>query len=322
LAPVRNDPRSTPPANAPTVRRQPAATPPARQPAAQGRTQQPDRFEQAHNTASTYTTGVKVLSDGVLATQVQRGSGQRQFGPFNLPGGSERAVVDGVNTRSARWAGGVSTAVSVTQLPGAGYLAYRDTREYFRNPSRATGAAAAGSVAGAASTGLSVASGGLELAGRVSNYRSAARAARTVVTRQAPGASRAAVNSVVRQAARTAVAGGSRQVVRGAAARVASAGLQGVGRTAGTAARAAVHGGGTALARNASRFVPGFNAAIAVADTAVAVSTLADPKATVGKKVTAGITALGSIAAATNIPVVSQAGAVVSTLSSLAGAFL
>jgi hypothetical protein len=37
--------------------------------------------------------------------------------------------------------------------------------------------------------------------------------------------------------------------------------------------------------------------------------------------VTSGITALGSIAAATNIPVVSQVGAAVSTVSSVIGSF-
>ena len=75
------------------------------------------------------------------------------------------------------------------------------------------------------------------------------------------------------------------------------------------------------LAKTAGRFAPGANIAIAAADTAKAVSTLRDPEASTGKKVTAGITALGSIAAATNIPVVSQAGAAVSAVSDFVGGF-
>ncbi|MFP2933977.1 hypothetical protein ACLESO_54410, partial [Pyxidicoccus sp. 3LG] len=87
------------------------------------------------------------------------------------------------------------------------------------------------------------------------------------------------------------------------------------GRLGANAARVAVHGGGTTLARAAGRFAPGLSAAIAVADTTAAASTLADPNASSGKKVIAGITALGSIAAATHIPVVSQVGAAASTAS-------
>jgi hypothetical protein len=63
------------------------------------------------------------------------------------------------------------------------------------------------------------------------------------------------------------------------------------------------------------------NVAMAAIDTGVAAATLADPKAGLGKKVTSVITAAGSIAAATNIPVVSQVGAAVSTVSGIVGAF-
>jgi len=86
---------------------------------------------------------------------------------------------------------------------------------------------------------------------------------------------------------------------------------------AGTAAKA----GGTA-AKIAGRFTPGLNIALAGVDTAIAARNLADPKASVASKVTSSITAAGSIAAATNIPVVSQVGAAVSTISSITGAAL
>ncbi len=67
--------------------------------------------------------------------------------------------------------------------------------------------------------------------------------------------------------------------------------------------------------------MPGVNVAIAAADTAAAYATITDPTASPGKKITSGITAVGSVVAATNIPVVSQVGAAVSTVSSFLGSF-
>jgi hypothetical protein len=85
------------------------------------------------------------------------------------------------------------------------------------------------------------------------------------------------------------------------------------------AAKLGAKGAGTA-AKAAGRFAPGLNVGIAAIDTAMAAKTIADPKASVASKVTSGITAAGSIVAATNIPIVSQVGAAVSTASSVAGA--
>ncbi len=321
MAPIRNEPRPVP---TPTPR--PTPTPTA-QPRTQARAQpqpqpqQPDRFEEAHNRVSQAANGVKSVSDAVGNTQVRTAPGPQRFGPWAIPGRGNSPTVEGVNTRASRIAGGAGLAASVAQLPGAAYLAARDTRDFFRNPSGATANKAFGSLASAASTGLNVVKGGLDFAGNVSNYRAAANAARTAFTQAAPDAARAVANRVASSAAREAVEGGSRQVVRAVAARAAGEGLEAAGRLGANAARAAVHGGGTAVARAAGRFAPGLNVAIAVADTAAAVSTIADPNASTGKKVTAGITALGSIAAATNIPVVSQVGAAVSTVSSFVGSF-
>ncbi|WP_338863331.1 hypothetical protein [Myxococcus stipitatus] len=75
------------------------------------------------------------------------------------------------------------------------------------------------------------------------------------------------------------------------------------------------------LAKTAGRFVPGANVAIAAFDAAKAYSTWKDPKASTGQKTTAIITAAGSALAATNIPIVSQAGAAVSTVSDFVGSF-
>ncbi|QRK04338.1 hypothetical protein JQX13_29205 [Archangium violaceum] len=70
--------------------------------------------------------------------------------------------------------------------------------------------------------------------------------------------------------------------------------------------------------RTGGRFVPGLNAGIAAADVATAGATLFSDASGL-KKTTAAITAAGSVLAATNIPGLSQGGAVISTLSSLAG---
>jgi hypothetical protein len=85
------------------------------------------------------------------------------------------------------------------------------------------------------------------------------------------------------------------------------------------AAKLGAKGAGTA-AKAAGRFAPGLNIGIAAIDTAMAAKTIANPKASIASKVTSGITAAGSIVAATNIPIVSQVGAAVSTASSVAGA--
>lgn len=76
-----------------------------------------------------------------------------------------------------------------------------------------------------------------------------------------------------------------------------------------------------AAAKSGGRFVPGVNVAIAALDVGVAAATLADKQASVGKKAFSVITAAGSLASATNIPGVSQAGAAVSLVSSIVGSF-
>ncbi|NVJ25809.1 MULTISPECIES: hypothetical protein [Myxococcus] len=320
MAPI--EPRTTP-SPVPTSRpSQPTAAPlpvcRAETPAAPaGRT--PDRWEEGANEVARATNGVRQFSDAVGATQVNRAQGPIRFGRIDT--GLLGTTVTGANTQPARLAGGVSTAASVAQLPGAAYLAFRDVRDAFRAPSADSANRAAGSTASLASTGLNVAKGGLDLAGNVSNYRAAADAARAAFTQAAPEASAAAANRVATAAASEGVLGGSRQVMRNAAARAAGEGLEDAGRLGANAARTALRDGGTAVARAAGRFAPGLNVAIAAADTAAAASTLADPNASVGRRVTASVTALGSVAAATNIPLVSQTGAVVSTASSFVGAF-
>lgn len=320
MAPI--EPRTTP-SPTPTSRpAQPSATPPSASRSAEapatpaGRS---DRWEAGANEVARATNGVRQFSDAVAATQVRRAQGPIRFGPLDT--GRLGTTVAGANTPSARWAGGLSTAASVAQLPGAAYLSFRDVRDALRDPSGESANRALGSVSGLASTGLNAAKGGLELAGNVTNFRVAADAARAAFTQAAPEAPAAVANRVATSVATEGVQDASRQVMRNLGARVAGEGLEDAGRLGANAARTALRDGGSAAARAAGRFAPGLNVAIAVADTAAAASTMADPNASVGKRVTAGVTALGSIAAATNIPLVSQTGAVVSTASSFVGAF-
>ena len=102
----------------------------------------------------------------------------------------------------------------------------------------------------------------------------------------------------------------------------AKAALQTAGNEVGEVAlkQGAKAAAGTA-AKALGRFAPGVNVAIAAVDVANAGATLMDKNAGAGKKVTSVITAIGSVAAATNIPIVSQVGAAVSTVSSIVGSF-
>lgn len=176
---------------------------------------------------------------------------------------------------------------------------------------------------------------------RMANWR-ATRSAASAFRQSAPRATRPVVNAAASTAACQAMQNGTAGAghVTNAARTAARNGgtlAQGVGTATRSGARVALREGGEAAAKAATRavatsalktgakagarFVPGLNIGIAALDTAVAASTLRDPKASTGKKVTSVITAAGSIVAATNIPVVSQVGAAVSAVSSFVGAF-
>ncbi len=315
----RNAPRpvATPRPTPQPVR--PEARPAPQRPAAQQQTQR-DRWEGPINAVNRVANGVKSISDAVGATQTRTTNGVRTVGPVAV--GGHGRIVEGRNTATSRWAGGVSTAAGAAQLPGAIYTAARDVRQALRTRSAEDINTALGSVAGAGSTAVSVAKGGLETVGNVRNYQLARNAASEAFSRAAPQAGRQVTSNVARAAAREAVDGASRQVVRSAARAAAGNGLRGAANVGANAARAALRNGGSAVARAAGRFAPGANVAIAVLDTAAAASTLRDPNASTGKKVASVVTAAGSWLAASNVPGVSQAGAVVSTVSSFIGSFL
>lgn len=165
------------------------------------------------------------------------------------------------------------------------------------------------------------------------------RAAKEAFLKAAPGASKKVTNAAVKEAAKHALQESTTKVAKRAVTEAAlttakktSTLRTGAGAATKAAAKTALRTGGataakaagTAVAKGAlktaakagARFIPGANIAVAALDGAAMVSTLADPKASTGKKVTSVVTAAGSALAATNIPIVSQAGAVVSAVSS------
>jgi hypothetical protein len=212
-----------------------------------------------------------------------------------------------------------------------------------------------------ASAGLGIAKTGLdtaEAAGKVGDYLSTKKAAGAAFSEAAPGASKSmvsaasktAANSALgkvdsaaskraigdamskvqanstlatemgtsgRSAARTAQSVGSKAATTAAKATAGTSTLAKVGSTAGKIAK----GTGAVAGKAGARFVPGLNVAVAAMDAKNAYDTVRDPKASTTAKVTSVITALGSGAAATNIPVVSQIGGAVSAVSSLIGSF-
>jgi hypothetical protein len=223
---------------------------------------------------------------------------------------------------------------SAARLPGQALTAGRDVRDALRNPTRENVARATNSTITAARGAVSTVSGGLQTARDVhrgvSAYRAASRAIRTAAPNMSPAVRRAATFAATRSAFSGTAPRGVEQATRSAMDRairrsggtVASQVLNGtsrtaarqvLGRTATAAGRAAAPAVARAAAgpaaRAAGRFVPGANVAIAALDTARFVSDMRNPNASTGTRIASGVTALGSIAAATNIPVVSQVGA-------------
>ncbi|RYZ41892.1 MAG: hypothetical protein EOO71_10200 [Myxococcaceae bacterium] len=235
------------------------------------------------------------------------------------------------------------TLTSAAKLVGQAGTAISDVRNAVRSGSSEDWNKALGSVATAGKGAVSTVKGGLEIARDVqkfgSSYKAASSAFKAAVPNAGPKLARAAagaaakaafeggtsqaIKSGVRTAVSTAVkeSGVAAKVITGTASRAAArAALSEGGKAAAKAgATAAAKAAGGTLAKAAGRFAPGANIAIAAFDTANAVSTVRDPNASTTKKVTSVITAVGSIAAATNIPVVSQVGAAVSAVSSFVG---
>jgi hypothetical protein len=250
--------------------------------------------------------------------------------------------------RGARGLGSVAgLAGAAIALPGGISNAISSIETAWRTGEKDDIARASASSTSALSTGTRLGKHSLEtfsMGARGISGHLARRAGAQAFKQAAPGASKAVVKAAAKQAAKTALTEAAEKVAKRGVTAAATAAAKGGGtlaRGAGTLGRAAakklLREGGEAAAKAAGkavakgalksagkaagRFVPGMNVAIAAFDTASAVATLADSKASTGKKVTSVITAAGSIVAATNIPVVSQIGAGVSAVSSFIGSF-
>lgn len=241
--------------------------------------------------------------------------------------------------------GAIGAVTGLATLPGKVGTAVKDIRAAVRSGSLSDIATAAQSGIAAAKGAVTTVKAGLSTAVTVNKLTSTYKAAKTAFQTAVPGASKAVTSAAAKAAMKGTFEGLTKGAVKGAATEAALlAAKEGgtiakavVGSAGRAAAKAALREGGKAageaalkagakaaaggLGKAAARFAPGLNIAIAAFDTANAVATVMDPKASTGKKVCSVITAVGSIAAATNIPVVSQVGAAVSAVSGFIGSF-
>ncbi|MBZ4401126.1 hypothetical protein [Myxococcus sp. AS-1-15] len=251
---------------------------------------------------------------------------------------------------------GMKAAARYAGIPGAvmsGATAIKDIRQAIRTGSKDDILAATRSSLDATKAGITAATGGI-LGGKVMGgvlggtvFKEKLEAGKKAVDafkKTLPNASDDVLKAVKNAATTSLFEGGTAKgvsrAVKAAASETAKATstlAQGLGTGPRTAAKALLKTAGSEVgeaalkqgakaaagtaAKTLGRFAPGVNVAIAAVDVANAGATLMDKNASTGKKVTSVITAVGSIAAATNIPIVSQVGAAVSTVSSIVGAF-
>ncbi|MBL8913177.1 MAG: hypothetical protein JNM17_20950 [Archangium sp.] len=197
-------------------------------------------------------------------------------------------------TRPARIGGSLfGFANNVRRLPGQGMTAFSDWRRALQTGNAADRIRAERSTRAAASNYSTIVD---TAAAARRNARAATFAVQRVAQQRLPILS-ARVGAAANQIAESSAGRLAQRVIANPAARnVASMG-----------------------ARTLGRFATGANVIVAAADINEARRVLADPNSNAGQRVTSVVTAFGSAVAATNIPVVSQVGAVVSTISSAIG---
>lgn len=148
-----------------------------------------------------------------------------------------------------------------------------------------------------------------------------AAAAREGTTKGVAAGTEAVVNSLKKaghEVITDASSGSITRIVAKSGQEIAVEGLQAATQAGVQAAvRETAQAGVAAGARGLVRFAPGVNVALAAYDVYHAGQVWSDPKASGWQKGMATVTAIGSIAAATNIPIVSQVGAGISLASSV-----
>lgn len=273
------------------------------------------------------------LTSAVINAKNPRDNRERwKVGDLNLTKGVKKAYSP-TNTPATRWSTGLGGAVSVAQLPGA----VTGTAQAWKDAIKGKGSYndALNNTAGLASLSANSVKSALELRTLAKEVDQVPRDVRNAIHKQTlrlarsgniEGARALQWNSgrltdamSKRIINRTGDVGGD-ALKREVQTRLGQSATRAQPKAVANAVRkAGVKGLEKAAARGGARFVPGLNIAVATADTAAAISTLRDPKANGVKKTTAVLTAAGSWAAATNIPIVSQGGAVVSSVASIVG---
>ena len=276
------------------------------------------------------TRGLRTATDSALASQGTRAAGYTSLGGFKFgrgpgpqhlaspehvagpqhrqPGSAQNTVAETRNSRLARGANALGAGVTGLAAVKSGLEAAQKWKEGDK-----IGAVESGLTS--ASMGVNSLKQGVEFAHGVKDYRQvrqATRAAMDSATGFRPR-SNGTLNKLARNAAKSAVDAGKERTLKTSL----ESGAKGLAKVAG---KAALKEGEKIAAKTAGRFVPGANVAIAAVDTANFVAVMNDPKATNIKKATAGVTMVGDWAAATNIPVVSQGGAVLAAASDFVGA--
>lgn len=269
--------------------------------------------------AKNIADGIKAVTDPILATQNRRVEGPTR--PF-LPDGA----LEGQNTRLSRSANRAGLVANIVALPQAG----RELASAIRSGDGRSILEASG---GAVSAVGNAVKGGIETAQQIGEFRVYSNVARQRLLSQAARdgvpVGRREANRIARQAANTVLDPrnrGQQLLSRAAAGEAASRlpvrpELRNAQQRAFQAGAAAVRREvGDQAARAGGRLVPGLNWVIAAADVASAVGTVTDNEASPVKKTTAVVTAVGSVMAATNLPLISQIGAGVSGVSGFVGA--
>ncbi|WP_224245729.1 hypothetical protein [Hyalangium gracile] len=325
----------------PTTRPTPTARPaPTPQPTPTARPTPPAPQQTGHSSASEFLQSAFTVANNV-ANGIQVPSGLAGLNPTTAPGLSL-----GLNRLN-----GVG---SLAAIPLSGITAAQHISAAVANPNQSTIAQATGSTINVPRN-IAAGAGALFGAANARTYRDAFRAAEGAFRTAAPAASQRALSAASHAAARSSldavtsgIRSGATQLVNSNGVRAAESAISSAVRSSsddairtimGTGTRAAAraelrtaaagaaraatsaaaHSGASALGRAAARFAPGVNVAVAAMDVGIFAATMANPESSTTARVTSGITALGSIAAATNIPVLSQAGAAVSVVSSFVG---
>jgi hypothetical protein len=270
----------------------------------------PEGSKAAGNIQQTVTTTTKAanaLKDQNVAAALDA------IGSKSIAGQIREGVVNRVATKTAAVTGLGSVAANASE---GTISALGDTKNVVGAADAVTGSKGLGKALGVGARGLGAVASAASLKGSVEktiNGEGGFAEAKTILTTSKD------LKVAGTAAAKTVAKYGDDGV------KVAKAVVSATRTAGGAAAKVAAKTGAKTAAKSAGRFVPGMNVAIAAVDTGIAASDIkkaVDNPTTknVTKAVLGSITAAGSIAAASNVPGVSQVGAGVAIVSDVAKA--